>query len=390
MNKTSFFITSLVLLIWIVNVHRYYNLRAPKVPIFYADEFNIRLFGLHKFHVFDSEKYYHIFEMLQLFGILSSNQFQEPPQLHNQTFNQELLELVHTREYLYDCLYDSNCIARVAEFGVLSHLPLSILQWKIISPMKTHVTSTVAATGAAINASKASDSFPFAISLSGGMHHAHAKMGGGWCFYNDIGISYKYWKCVKKEIRNALVIDLDAHQSNGIERDKYDNVLKCSNNDTSTLTIFDMYNADLYPHDSLAKKSINLKVELRSYTSDRLYLSLLRKALDKLSSNGVKYDVIFYNAGSDILEYVFLNQSYSNFIKYSGDPLGALRVSQQGVIARDDLVFHYAKKYFKAPLVMLLSGGYSKRSAPTVAYSIMQLLRKYFDQLVNIVLQKHL
>jgi len=68
-------------------------------------------------------------------------------------------------------------------------------------------------------------------------------------------------------------------------------------------------------------------------------------------------DVVIYNAGTDVLR---------------GDPLGNLAISEEGVMERDRLVFSTFRA-LNIPVVMLLSGGYSKASAGVIASSIVNL-----------------
>jgi histone deacetylase 11 len=61
---------------------------------------------------------------------------------------------------------------------------------------------------------------------------------GGWCVYSDIPISIRSLYGQNK-IKNAMIIDLDAHQGNGHENDKI-NGLITDNKDE--VYIFDCYN----------------------------------------------------------------------------------------------------------------------------------------------------
>ena len=88
-------------------------------------------------------------------------------------------------------------------------------------------------------------------------------------------------------------------QGNGYEKDKLQF-------EDDKLYILDMYNADLWPHDTWAKTAIDNMVELKCGTTDTEYLSSLEEALQK-AFREFQPDLILYNAGTDILE---------------GDPLG--------------------------------------------------------------------
>lgn len=109
------------------------------------------------------------------------------------------------------------------------------------------------------------------------------------------------------------------HQGNGHERDHVD--LKMSPN-YKDIFIVDIYNYQIYPRDKYAKQGIDLDVPMACYTKDEEYLPVLTDTLDKCKKI-VKPDIIFYNAGTDILD---------------KDPLGHFSISAEGVVKRDELV----------------------------------------------------
>ena len=58
-------------------------------------------------------------------------------------------------------------------------------------------------------------------------------------------------------------------------------------------------------------------------------------------------EFVIYNAGTDILE---------------GDPLGALNITDKGIIRRDETMIEMCIRR-KVPVVMVMSGGYQKINA---------------------------
>ena len=53
------------------------------------------------------------------------------------------------------------------------------------------------------------------------MHHAYASTGMGWCPFADVYLAIqRLRKASRGAVQRVLYIDLDAHQGNGIERDK--------------------------------------------------------------------------------------------------------------------------------------------------------------------------
>jgi histone deacetylase 11 len=113
------------------------------------------------------------------------------------------------------------------------------------------------------------------IHVGGGLHHAHFKGGSGFCCYNDIGLACKYLlDYYPNKVKKILIIDLDAHQGNGHERDK--EILGDS------LIIADMYNPRIFPNDNHAKKFIDFQKLLYSEDSSKDYLTKLREMINEI------------------------------------------------------------------------------------------------------------
>ncbi|OWK02420.1 HDAC11, partial [Cervus elaphus hippelaphus] len=148
-------------------------------------------------------------------------------------------------------------------------------------------------------------------------------------------------------ISKATIVDLDAHQGNGHERDFMGD---------KRVYIMDVYNRHIYPGDRFAKQAIRRKVELDWGTEDDEYLQKVERNLEKALQEH-RPDVVVYNAGTDILE---------------GDRLGGLAISPQGIVKRDELVFRMVRGR-QLPILMVTSGGYQKRTARIIADSILNL-----------------
>ncbi len=305
-----------------------------KIPLIYSKNYNIKLFGIQKLHPFDTEKPEKIYNyLIKQFGF-SKEQFYEA---ENVSYK-KLIE-VHTKEYLQS-LNKSKIIAEIAELSALRFIPSSILKRKILKPMKFAAGGSLIGTEVAIN-------HGFAINLSGGYHHAKANSGEGFSFFADINLAINKLKKTHK-LNSILVVDLDAHQGNG-----HESIVK----DDTSVYIFDVYNKDIYPDDEDVKQYIDYHFPISKNTKDTEYLSVIEKELPKAIKES-KPDFIIYNAGTDI---------------YKGDLLGLLSVSEKGIIKRDEIVFKNAIDN-NIPVLMLLSGGYSKKSADITARSIENLL----------------
>ena len=150
----------------------------------------------------------------------------------------------------------------------------------------------------------------YSINLSGGYHHASGSSGGGFWIYPDISIAIKAVRKLFK-ITKVMIIDLDAHQGNGHERDFLD--------DNNTF-IIDWYRPDIYPGDRHAKNAIGQQIYIYPSDDDNDYIQNLLW-IDECISD-FQPEFILYNAGTDIMK---------------GDPLSGLNITEDGVIARDEL-----------------------------------------------------
>jgi len=313
------------------------NLKGiEKIPIIFSEHYDIALLGLEKLHPFDTQKYGKVYNYLVEKAGIAKDRFYTPEPV----FKKELLS-VHTPEYL-SSLKKSKNIAKIAELEILSLIPNTLLQKHLLQPMRY-------ATGGTVLGCQLALKYGWAINLSGGYHHAKRDSGGGFCFFADIPIAlYKVFE--EKKNLKALIIDLDAHQGNGCEA-----IL----GDDPRVHILDVYNEEIYPWDFEARKYIDFDYPVKSYIEDKEYLKIVEKGIKKAMTK-LKPGLIIYNAGTDILE---------------GDPLGCMSISENGIIKRDEVVFKYALEN-RIPILMVLSGGYTHKSAEIIGKSIENIFKK--------------
>uniref|UniRef100_A0AC34QUF8 Histone deacetylase domain-containing protein n=1 Tax=Panagrolaimus sp. JU765 TaxID=591449 RepID=A0AC34QUF8_9BILA len=309
-------------------------------PIVYSDNYNITCYGIEKLHPFDSEKWRKVFNILKDHGWLTNDNIYHP----KEALEEDLL-ILHEKKYLK--LLKCPCLAAKAiEVGVVAFLPSFLINKKLLQPMRYHVGGTVLSSYLALK-------HGWSINIGGGFHHASSNSGGGFCIYNDLSIAILFLlndSTLKKKIKKVMIVDLDAHQGNGHERDfKTD----------KRVYIFDMFNYKIYPRDQEAKEGISKAIRLTSYTEDREYLNLLKKNLPEAITE-FQPDIIFYNAGTDC---------------YEDDPLGCLSLTKNGIIERDEYVFKTSRKN-KMPIIMVTSGGYTNESAGIIAASLINLKEK--------------
>ncbi len=185
------------------------------------------------------------------------------------------------------------------------------------------------ATGGTVLATKLALNYGIACNTAGGSHHATSNEGAGFCVFNDVAVAAKY--LISRGLANKiLIIDLDVHQGNGNSE-----IFK---NDNQVFT-FSMHAKVNYP----AKKSVSdLDIELEENLEDREYIDILKNNLKYL--NEEEFDFVFYIAGVDI---------------HYNDRLGKLKISDNGIFERDELVID---NFFsnKIPICGVLGGGYNK------------------------------
>ncbi|XP_034251211.1 histone deacetylase 11 [Thrips palmi] len=318
-----------------LNTALFKTIEQHQWPIVYRDEYNIKLMGLEKLHPFDSQKWGNIFQILKKEGLVEEQSIVQP----NLAKKNDLL-VVHTEDYLKS-LKRSYIIAKITEILPLALIPNYCLRKRYLKPMRYQ-------TGGSILAGHLALERGWSINLGGGFHHCSKDRGSGFCPYADISLLIQFLlKYEKNRVSRVMIVDLDAHQGNGHERDFYglDNVY-----------VMDVYNSKIYPRDRGAKLGIQCNIELRPLTSDHEYLDLVEVHLEQ-SLREFRPDIIVYNAGTDILE---------------GDRLGCLSISPAGVRRRDQLVFMKARER-RIPIVMLTSGGYQPCTAKVIADSILNL-----------------
>jgi acetoin utilization deacetylase AcuC-like enzyme len=229
--------------------------------------------------------------------------------------SEETLKRAHSVSYIKnvkDKTLDQNTIKKIG-FPMVD----SVIQRSLI------------ATGGTVLASKLAINYGLACNTAGGSHHANFEGGAGYCVFNDVAVASEYL-LDRGLAGRILIVDLDVHQGNGNS-----DIFKNNRN----VFTFSMHSKTNYP----AKKSISdLDVELDDNMEDKKYIKVLKFYLNQL--NQENFDYVFYIAGVDI---------------HFNDRLGKLKISDEGVKERDEIV---TQNFFSKgiPLCGVLGGGYNK------------------------------
>jgi acetoin utilization deacetylase AcuC-like enzyme len=175
-----------------------------------------------------------------------------------------------------------------------------------------------------------------AMNLAGGTHHAHADFGEGFCVFNDVAIAVRRLQHDGR-ITRACIVDCDVHQGNGT------NAIFAGDGHVFTL---DLHGARNFP---FRKTPAVRDVPLDDGTGDEVYLTTLAAELPRALA-AARPDVVVYLAGAD---------------PHEGDRLGRLKLTFDGLAARDELVLRSCRE-IGLPVCVVIAGGYGRDVRDTV------------------------
>jgi acetoin utilization deacetylase AcuC-like enzyme len=276
-------------------------------------------------HVFPSQKFRLIAEMLRHEGIAVEKDFLRPPP----ATDEDILR-VHTADWV-----------RKLKTGTLT----ASEEMRLEVPYSPEFVEAVwLAAGGTILAAQSALRDGFGCNLGGGFHHAYPGHGEGFCAIHDVAVAIRRLQS-DGSIRKALVIDTDVHHGNGtaaIFRD-----------DRSVFTL-SIHQESNYP---AHKPSSTVDLHMWDRADDDEYLEALIPAVQS-ALNEFRPDMVFYVGGAD---------------PYCEDQLGGLSLTKQGLMLRDRKVFEESRKR-GIPVATTLAGGYARRVEDTVRIHVNTIL----------------
>ncbi|MFW5812366.1 MAG: histone deacetylase [Alkalispirochaetaceae bacterium] len=262
-------------------------------------------------HRFPMPKFAMIHEILLSEGITS-----EDASIVPESAPREVVELVHTREYVSALLEGTLSPGEERRIG---------LPWS-----EALIGRTFRAVGGTIETARLALRHGLACNSAGGTHHAHPDFGSGFCLLNDLAVAAR---CLLEEgsVSRILLVDLDVHQGDGTARalEAYPD-----------LVTFSMHCESNFP---FRKQRSDYDLPLSDGLGDQEYLDLLAETLPELTRRH-KPDLILYDAGVDV---------------FAGDRLGRLDLTLEGIRRRDRYVIDHALAS-AIPIATVIGGGYDR------------------------------
>jgi acetoin utilization deacetylase AcuC-like enzyme len=307
--------------------------RVPYFPIYYNDVYEVRLPPNHRFPM---QKYRQTRDLVQqrLLKNDSTNvttNFRVSPLATVQE-----LETTHCPDYIQRYMSGNLTERELRNVG---------FPWSLqgVNRSLSSVGGTVAAAVAVVQEWKENRDdhgnyrsviAPWSAHVAGGTHHAFRDRGEGFCVFSDIAVAANVVRQRFPDIvQKVLILDLDVHQGNG-------NAVLFQ--DEPNVFTFSIHCVSNY---FSKKEQSDLDIELPEGCNDATYLSTLHYWLKRIRNEmGSEFDLIFYQAGVDVLGH---------------DRLGRMSLTLDGVQRRNKLVYEFAQK-LNVPLVITMGGGYPR------------------------------
>jgi len=255
----------------------------------------------------------------------------------------EQIELVHTK-------------AHVKQIESLRGKSLSIDADTLVSPKS--VEAAHIACGAAIDGviaiATGSAKRAFALVRPPG-HHAETHRAMGFCLFNNIAIAAAHARN-KLNCKRILIVDWDVHHGNGTQQAFYD---------TKDILFFSTHRSPFYPGTGAADevgagsgKGYTVNVPNPPGFGDGEYCEIYSKLLVPIA-DAYKPDLILVSAGFD---------------SHQDDPLGGMRVTDNGFANLCSIVCDIANRHTAGRLALILEGGYHTNALATSTRACIEVL----------------
>jgi acetoin utilization deacetylase AcuC-like enzyme len=224
--------------------------------------------------------------------------------------------------------------------------------------------------GATIAACRSAFAQGVAGNIAGGTHHSQADRGAGFCVFNDAAVAARLMQAEwgrgafgqsmaagRQRALQVAIVDLDVHQGNG--------TASIFRGDASVFTL-SLHGERNFP---FRKEASDLDVALADGCRDDEYLQALEGALEELGRRFAP-GLVIYLAGAD---------------PHEGDRLGRLKLSWDGLEARDRRLFDWCWQR-RIPVAFAMAGGYGRQIEDTVQAQVntFQVALEYWRRWQNL------
>jgi acetoin utilization deacetylase AcuC-like enzyme len=188
-------------------------------------------------------------------------------------------------------------------------------------------------------------------------HHAEKNRAMGFCLFNNIAVAARYLEKVYN-LRRILIVDWDLHHGNGTQHSFYND---------ATVLYLSTHQYPYYPGTGWveetgggAGKGYTVNVPLTYGMGDDDYIHVFREVVAPLTAL-FKPEMVLVSAGFDI---------------YCDDPLGGMRVTEEGFAEMTEILLDMAWKYCGGKALFVLEGGYDVRGLTTSVRAVIETLIK--------------
>lgn len=186
-------------------------------------------------------------------------------------------------------------------------------------------------------------------------HHAEKDKAMGFCLFNNVAIAAAY-ALKKYNLNRILILDFDLHHGNGTQQAFYnsDKVMYISTHQYPDYPGSGSF-AEIGEEKGLG---YNLNFPLPAGKDDDFYNNVYKKIILSMAEK-FKPELVLVSAGFDI---------------YRKDPLGGMKVTEQGFAGITETILKIAKKCCQGKVIFALEGGYSLEGIEKGVEAVLDVL----------------
>jgi acetoin utilization deacetylase AcuC-like enzyme len=185
-------------------------------------------------------------------------------------------------------------------------------------------------------------------------HHATPERGMGFCLFNNIAIAAAH--ALARGLSRVLIVDWDVHHGNGTQDAFYD---------TDQVLFVSLHQYPFYPGTGAVNETgrgkgegYTINLPLSAGQRDETYLRLLDERILP-AARQFRPELILVSAGFDA---------------HAHDPLGGMRLTEQGFAAIAQRLVDLAADHCDGRLVALLEGGYDPVALARSVAAVLRVL----------------